>query len=256
MRRVALLVLILTGCFRTVAPRVEVTTLPAPGAFPHELLDQVLAAHVDAQGRIDYASIRDDRATLDRYVGTLALLSPASHPDHFPTRDHALAYWINAYNALAITGVIDRPGLDSVGNHKFDFFYATRYRLGGARVHLYKLENGIIRAEFDEPRIHWALNCQSAGCPRMLAEVFRPETLDEQLAEVATEFVTTPSKVRLADDGFAELSEIFKWYDDDFEAMGGPVAAANAWGASLPDQADVRWIPYDWTLIAQPGRGP
>ncbi|HHO54079.1 MAG TPA: DUF547 domain-containing protein [Deltaproteobacteria bacterium] len=244
----------LPGCFHFVAPNDPAIELPPPGAFPHHLLTEVLAAHVDPDGRIDYAAIQQDRATLDAYLGYVALTSPHSDPQLFPTRDDALAYWINAYNALAIQGVIDRPGLESVDDIKVEYFYLTRYQVGGRRLDLYRLENGVVRSEFDEPRIHFALNCQSMGCPQLPAEAFVPGRLQEQLAQWTRDFVTDPAKVRV-EGGVVHLSQIFEWYASDFEPD-GPLAFINANGGAVPAKAALSYIPYDWALIAQEGRGP
>ena len=78
-------------------------------------------------------------------------------------------------------GVTQRPTLKSVIDEKEDFFYFTKYSLGGEGVNLYDLENSIVRKEFNEPRIHMALNCASGGCPELPPEAFTPEKLEEQL---------------------------------------------------------------------------
>ncbi len=249
-----LLMLMTTGCFfKTVHPTVEET---APeGTFGHERWAAVLAEHVDEAGLVDYAGLQADRETLDRYVAQLAAASPDSHPDLFPTEDAALAYWINAYNALAVTAVIDRPGLQTVVDKKVEFFYRTRYPLGGEPVSLYKLENGIVRERFAEPRIHFALNCQSASCPQFPARPFPAEGLDAMLAEVTVAFVNDPDNVRVQ-DGVVHVSQIFEWYAKDFEAAGGALGFVRQYRPELPADAEVRYIPYDWTLIAQPGRRP
>lgn len=256
---VALLLLLpaaATACFRAVKPAEKITAPPPPGEFPHVAFDAVLEEYVDDEGLVDYKGIQQDRAALDRYTSTIAAFSPESHPELFPDADHALAYYINTYNALAITGVIDRPGLESVETMLVGFFYLTKYRVGGKKLSLYTLENGVIRKQFDEPRIHFALNCDSASCPRLPAEAWWPDRLEEQLHAATQEFVHDDRNVRVADDGAIELSQIFEWYAEDFEAGGGAVAFVEAQGRDLPDGAEVRYIPYDWSLIAQPGRGP
>ncbi len=245
---------LLMGCFHVVRPADPADVLPEPGRFPHALLAEVLREHVDAEGRVDYRSLAEDRAKLDEYIGYVALASPHSHPELFPTREDQLAYWINAYNALAIAGVIDRPGLVSVIDQKVEYFYLTRYVIGGRKLDLYRLENGVVREEFDEPRIHFALNCQSAGCPQLPAEAFTPDRLDAQLAFWTEDFVTDPAKVRV-EDGKVLLSQIFEWYAADFEP-GGAVAFVNANGGDVPTDLPVEHLPYDWALIAQEGRGP
>lgn len=162
--------------------------LPAPGAFPHAHFSAVLARFVDAQGLVDYATLARDRAELDAYTAILAATSPKRDPELFPTRQDQLAYWLNAYNAWAMTAVIDRPGLQSVHDQLLDFFYTTRHRLGGRKVSLYKLENGIVRKEFGDPRVHFALNCQSIGCPRLPRKAFEPASLDAELDAASAEF--------------------------------------------------------------------
>ncbi len=227
----------------------------APAEFTHALLEQVVSAHVDAAGNVDYKAIAADRATLDAYVAAVAAVSPAHDPKLFPTKNDALAYYINAYNALAITGVIDRPGLKSVQDNLFGFFYGTKYVLGKKKMSLYDLENKVVRKVYADARAHFALNCQSAGCPRLPQHAFTAAGLDAELDAASREFATNPAKVN-AEGGVAHLSQICEWYADDFKAAGGAVAFMNSYGATLPTDAKVEFIPYDWSLSAQAGRGP
>lgn len=258
MRLAALVLpLLLPGCFRVVKPRAPQTERPAPGAFPHGLLTAALRGHVTPEGLVDYKALQTDREELDAFLGFVALVSPESNPELFPTRWDELAYYINAYNGLAIGGVLDRPGLNSVIDHKVDFFYYTRYRIGGRKLDLYRLENGVVRPTYDDPRIHFALNCQSIGCPRLPQEAFPVDGLDAYLDEMSEEFVTHPDKVRVDDDGTVHVSELFSWYAEDFEATGGPVGFVAKYRDDVePDAPRGDDITYDWSLIAQPGKGP
>lgn len=229
---------------------------PAAGAFPHALFDEVLQKYVDPAGLVDYKSLAGDRAKLDEYLGYVALTSPKKDPALFPTRQDAEAYWLNAYNALAIKGVLDRPGIKSVQENLTGFFYLTKYVLGGKKVSLYTLENQIVRKGFEDPRIHFALNCQSAGCPRLPQKVFDPKNLEAELDGYAREFCANPAKVNVDAQGVVHVSQIFEWYAPDFVPAGGPIGFCNTYGATLPTAAKVEFIPYDWALSAQPGRGP
>ena len=233
-----------------VAAQAESPPVAAAG-FTHALLEQVVSVHVDAAGNVDYKAIAADRATLDAYVAAVAAVSPAL----FPTKNDALAYYINAYNALAITGVIDRPGLKSVEDNLFGFFYGTKYALGKKKMSLYDLENRVVRKVYADPRVHFALNCQSAGCPRLPQHAFTAAGLDAELDAASREFANNPAKVN-AEGGVAHLSQICEWYAEDFKAAGGAVAFMNTYGAALPADAKVAFIPYDWSLSAQAGRGP
>lgn len=228
----------------------------AAGTFSHAALTQVLSRYVNAAGKVDYKGILADRATFDGYLAAVAADSPTSTPALFPTRNDRLAYYLNAYNALAVKGVLDRPGLRSVDAVKVAFFGLTRYELGHEKLTLYGLENTIIRGQFQDPRVHFALNCQSAGCPRLPQVAFDPARLDAELDSAAREFCTDPHRVSVDAEGVAHLSQIFQWYAEDFASAGGAVAFVNAHGGHLPVDAKVTFTPYDWTLSAQPGRGP
>ncbi len=242
------------GCFHTVKPRVDVEADFAAGGFPHEILDGVLAANV-RDGKVDYKGIQENRAELDRYVAFLGEVSPTSDPALFPTREDELAYWINAYNAIAITAVIDRPGLKSVIDDKIDFFYATRYVVGGEKLDLYKLENGIVRPTYADPRVHFALNCQSGGCPVLPSSAFPAKGLEAFLDEQARLFCNNPDKVKI-EGSVVKASQIFEWYKEDFEPAGGALKFISKYRSDLPEGATLEYIPYDWTLIAVDGRGP
>lgn len=250
---------LIAGCFSTAAipsPGGEALEVSA-GHFPHEAFDRVLRAHVDAQGRVDYRALRSDRSELERYLAAVAHVSPDSHPKLFGTNPERLAYWINAYNALTIYAVTERPRLHSVHDERFDFFYFTRYVVGGRKLSLYAIENDIVRERFSEPRIHMALNCASVGCPKLPAEAFVPDRLEEQLGREAVLFCAHPDKFRTEGPSVV-LSQIFDWYAEDFVGSGGPVEFCRRWGRTdLPTQVkevDLVFAPYDWALNAQPGR--
>lgn len=226
------------------------------GRFPHEVLDQVLASVVDDRGRVDYLTLAANRRDLERYLAAVADVSPHSRPELFPTREDALAYWINAYNAYVLYAVTERPSMKAVDDDKTDFFYFTKYDLGDETMSLYELENEVVREEFADPRIHFALNCASLGCSELPAEAFTPARLEEQLHREAREFCADPKKVKVIDDD-VEMSKIFEWYADDFEAAGGPLELCRAYGRDdLPakEEAGVSFMPFDWTLNSQPNK--
>ncbi len=229
--------------------------IPRAGAFPHELLTSILSRFVSKTGKLDYKGITANRAALDDYVRALALVSPARNRELFPTHGDQLAYYINGYNALAITGVIDRPGLQTVNEPRWGFFVGTRYVVGGQQMDLNTLENVVIRPTFKDPRLHFALNCQSAGCPRLPQAAFDPAKMEAQLDAAAQEFCTDPSRVYADAAGVWHISQIFDWYKADFQP-GGVTEFINGYGGKIPAGARVEIIPYDWRLSAQPGKGP
>lgn len=244
------------GCFKYAKPADVADQKPEAGSFPHAMFSELLDGKVSEDGLIDYQAVAAERGKLEAYLGYVAKTSPAKDPALFPTPEDAKAYYINAYNALAIRGVIDRPGLKSVNDIKVEYFYYTRYSVGGRKLDLYRLENSVIRPTFDDPRIHFALNCQSGGCPIFPQVAFPAEGLDAFLDEQTVRFVNHPEKVRQKEDGSWEVSQIFEWYAKDFESAGGAAAFIHRYREEVPADAVLTYIPYDWALIAQPGKGP
>jgi len=230
------------------------TDASAAGTFSYSDLNTVLFKYVSPSGLVDYKGIIADPTAFNSFIAAVGKESPASNAAAFPTTNDKLAYYINAYNAFAIKGVIDRPGIKNVDSVKLGFFVTTQYTYGGATINLYNLENKV--REYGDPRVHFALNCQSYGCPRLPNSVFDPAKLDAQLDGYTKEFVTNTKKVNVDSAGVAHLSHIFDWYAKDFTAAGGAVAFINAHGGSIPANAKVEWIPYDWTLSAQSGKNP
>jgi hypothetical protein len=152
--------------------------------FSHELLDQVLVQYVDTQGLVEYAALKKDRRLLDAYIDSLRQTSPASHPQRFASSQHELAYWINAYNASVLRGVIDAYPVASVMDIKlFDgFFNRQELVIGGQTLTLNDLENTIIRPQYQDPRIHFVVNCGALSCPELENRAFKADDLEQRLA--------------------------------------------------------------------------
>ena len=198
-----------------------------PAPFSHDLWQEVLAGFVDASGRVDYQALAENRESLDRYVDSIRGASPENRPALFPTRDHELAYYLNAYNALVFVGVLELgPGTPTVWGKSglgVGFFVRRKYEIGGRRLSLKKLEDDVIRKGFRDPRIHAALNCASLDCPRLGQEPFRGESLPAQLDAAMDEWLADPNTVRVDEERrTVVLSKIFDWFRRDFlEAQKG-----------------------------------
>ena len=218
----------------------------------------VLADHVDDQGHIDFAALQRSHADLDRVVAFIATVDPVTRPQLFPSRETRLAYYINAYNALAMYGVIDAGVPNSLGGlTKFTFFYLRTFTIGGRSVSLYSFENDVIRP-LGEERVHFALNCMVVSCPKLRRTAFTADRLDHQLENAAHEFVNETRNVRVNPaERTVWLTAIFQFYTKDFLAhTSSLIEYVNRDRTEpIPQDFKVRFLDYDWTVNQRPVPG-
>jgi hypothetical protein len=219
--------------------------------------DRALAAHQRAGG-MDYAGLQRDPEDLDHFLGSLDGARPAKLGDRA-----ALAFWINAYNAVVVHHVLQRyPGIRSVQDVD-GFFDTLTFPVAGKPMTLDEIESA--GREIGDPRIHFAVVCASTSCPDLRSEAYVAERLDDQLDDQVHRFLSNETKgLRYdADDDTVWLSSIFKWYAGDFTG-GSTVVAFFARGGVLdwvldhaPEQIaralkagdpSVRYLDYDWSL--------
>ncbi|MDA8962258.1 DUF547 domain-containing protein [Congregibacter sp.] len=168
----------------------------------------------------DYDCFAERREQLDTYLNDLSGVSEAMLLRE--SNDRQLAFLINAYNAWTVALILDNwPGLKSIrdlGSILRSPWKKSYIPLFGDTVSLDDIEHGMIRkpGRFDDPRIHFAVNCASIGCPALRQEAFEGERIELQLEEQTRSFLADPSRNRLK-GGQLEVSSIFKWYRDDFE---------------------------------------
>lgn len=212
---------------------------------------QVLQRHVDTKGRVDFSGLMGDRTGLEDVVKFVREVDPASTPALFPTAADRLAYYIDAYNALAMDGVLDAgvpERFDWLG--RLRFFYLQKFVVGGRSISLYSLENEVIRPMGD-PRVHFALNCMSVSCPRLPRTAFTAEGLDRELDTAAREFINEDRNVHVDREArVVRLSAIFDFYTKDFLAKAPSlIAYVNYYrSAPIPSNYRVSFADYDWTI--------
>jgi Protein of unknown function, DUF547 len=231
--------------------KVPVPSSASRVADPEEAWARVLATYVDKLGRVNFAALATHRSDLDRYVAYIAVTPPDSIAD--PTR--RLAYLINAYNALSMYVVLESgipQRLDFFG--RVQFFRLKHVVVGGKAISLYDLEKEKIRSIGDE-RVHFALNCMSVSCPRLPQVPFEGKILDHQLDAAARAFFAEPRNLMI-DRTRHEiwLSEILSFYKEDFlRRAPSLVDYVDRWRSDkLPDNYEIRFFAYDWTINRQP----
>jgi hypothetical protein len=235
---------------------------PAPAAaFDHSTFDALLRRHV-VEGLVDYDGFKG--ADFRGYLDALDRADPAALDD--PER---LAYWINVYNAYTIELVNKHGERESIRNINRTLGLSLSgpwteplVKAGGKVHHLDHVEHGIVRKQWKEPRIHFALVCAALGCPPLRSEAFTGAKLEEQLQDQAVRFLRqSPEKNRVdAKAGVVHGSPIYaSYYREDF---GGTDAAIGRYLAGFyPEGPERRLLlsgrfklvatPYDWTLNSQ-----
>jgi hypothetical protein len=194
-------------------------------SFDHSHWDELLAAQVVVldEGRatmVDYPGMAEQRSVL---AGYLALLSEVSK-SRFDSwaKDDQLAFLINAYNAWTVELILTgNPGIQSIKELGSLFRSPWKKKfipLFGETLSLDEIEHGLIRGsgKYAEPRIHFAVNCASIGCPALSNRAYRGDILEEQLQQATVLFLSDSQRNRYR-DGKLQISSIFKWYREDFE---------------------------------------
>ena len=189
-------------------------------------LGEIIGRYRDSQGNVNYFALMADKSMVD-YAETLSDFDLGT----LKTREAQLAFWINSYNALSIYGVVKKlkkdPNFADRGNMSFlsraRFFAVQKFNVGGKMYSLKTIEDNI-RKEFEDPRIHFALNCSSLGCPLLKDGFYSAENLDRELDAATRLYLSSSEGVRLdKEEGILFISMIFKWYKKDFEATGKTV---------------------------------
>ena len=227
------------------------------GTKPVEKADawtSLLQKHVGKDGLVDYPGFKADKDKLQAYLNILSENSPANS---WSTNDK-IAYWLNAYNAFTIKLIIDHYPVKSIkdlgGKHQVIFFNTPWdikfFSIGGKTMTLNRIEHRILRQEFREPRIHFALNCASLSCPKLRREAYDGSKLDEQLTDQAKEFLSDKSRNQL-DPKTPKLSAIFSFYGKDIKKWSGKsvIGFINQYASvKIDENAEVDYLDYNWNL--------
>lgn len=230
----------------------------------HQGWDALLKKHVvvlegGKVSQVRYAAFAGDRAALKAYLGTLSAVPEADFGNW--SRPQRMAFLINAYNAFTVELILANypvKSIKDIGNDLFSNRWKKKFfRLLGQDAYLDQIEHEMLRkpGAYDEPRVHFALNCASIGCPMLREEAFAAGRLEAQLEEQAKRFLSDRSRNRYA-GGRLEVSKIFDWFKEDFgvrERFFARYAAQLADDAAQQKQiadgkAPISFLDYDWSL--------
>lgn len=217
----------------------------------HAAWDSLLQKYVSNDGAVNYRGFLQEKARFYAYLDSLS-----NHPpnDTHWTKDEKLAYWINAYNAFTVELILEHYPVKSIKdiagnipmiNSPWDLKF---FNIGGVDFDLNTIEHDILRKKFREPRIHFAINCASKSCPKLLNEAFSVEKIDQQLQAQAVYFVNNAEKNRIQPNKIA-VSQIFDWFQTDFTKNDNLIGFLNQFSRTkIAENAAIRYLEYNWRL--------
>ncbi|MBL6990511.1 MAG: DUF547 domain-containing protein [Bacteriovoracaceae bacterium] len=221
----------------------------------HKDFNEVLKKNVvfsNKQGLVKYKKLQLDPSKLDNYLIKLSSVSKKQF-DQF-SENEQLAFLINAYNAFTIKLIINNypvKSIKDIGSFFKSSWKIKFFTLLGEKTYLDHIEHDLIRKQFNEPRIHFALNCASISCPSLQNFAYTAKQLEVQLVKVTQNFLKNTGKNRFVKkDKKLQLSKIFKWYKQDFVKKHGSVMkfVRPYFGSDVSDSVEIEYLDYDWKL--------
>ena len=215
----------------------------------HDIWTELLQKYVTDSGQVNYKGFIEEQAKMDQYLNLISDTPPGSNW----SETDKIAYWINAYNAFTVKLIMDNYPLKSIKdigdgmpmiNSSWDIKF---FKIGDVDFDLNTIEHEILRKKFEEPRIHFAINCASFSCPKLRNEAFESNRLNQQLEEQAKEFINNPDK-NIINKEETKLSKIFSWFETDFTKKTTIKTFIKQYHSAFNDQNDIQYIGYIWTL--------
>ena len=219
-------------------------------AFDHSYSDysELLSKYV-VNGRVDYQGMKDDRAGLDSLLDACSKVTFVEYKTF--SRARQICFLVNLYNAATLSLVLGNYPMESIQeldglltspwNIKFILLFKHRVGLG-------HIQHDVLRPEFNEPRLHFALSSAAAGGPHLRNEPYLPDKLETQLAEAERDYMTARPDINYLSDGTLFLSQIFMWYPDDFGGKSGVRKLAQSYFPEVTDETRIYYTDFDWSL--------
>lgn len=217
----------------------------------HGEWDALVKKHVSKNGMVDYQGFLKDKKQLQVYLDILSANKPTSKW----SKNEKMAFWINAYNAFTVKLILDHYPIKSIKDIKRGIPFVNSVwdiafiPMGKEKIDLNYIEHTILRKEFNDPRIHAAINCASFSCPLLRNEAYYASRLDEQLNDAMRRFVNDPQRNQL-DKSNIKISKIFSWFAGDFKLNGSSIVDyLNKYAKKrVQPNAKIDFLEYQWEL--------
>ena len=218
----------------------------------HQIWTELLRQYVTPDGLVKYSEMVSDKDRLNQYLKVLSANAP--NPETW-TKEEQLAYWINAYNAFTVKLILDNYPLESIKDlHPVNIPFVSSvwqkkfFEIGDKKMNLDYIEHSVLRKRFNEPRIHFAINCASLSCPELLNEAYLPEKIEEQLQKQTVKFINDVKRNKITASEI-KLSKIFSWFKKDFTKEKKLTDFINQYSKiEVGRGVDIGYLDYTWDL--------
>ena len=218
----------------------------------HQIWTELLRQYVTPDGLVKYSEMVSDKDRLNQYLKVLSANAP--NPETW-TKEEQLAYWINAYNAFTVKLILDNYPLESIKDlHPVNIPFVSSvwqkkfFEIGDKKMNLDYIEHSVLRKRFNEPRIHFAINCASLSCPELLNEAYLPEKIEEQLQKQTVKFINDVKRNKITASEI-KLSKIFSWFKKDFTKKKKLADFINQYSKiEVGRGVDIGYLDYSWDL--------
>ncbi len=203
---------------------------------------KVLAEYVSTDGRVNYKALKNNRALLDASIAEMTSLTPKSDW----TRNESLAYYINVYNAFTLKKIVDNYPLSSITKLNNGKPWDVKdIKIGSNTYSLNDIENKIIRPQYKDARIHFAVNCAAKSCPKLLNKPYLSNNVNSLLEANTNQFINNKAFNKIEANEI-EVSKIFEWYGEDFGTL---INYLNKYSkVKIDANAKVKFSEYNWAL--------
>jgi hypothetical protein len=222
----------------------------------NKIWTSMLKRYVNEEGLVNYKGIIKDKTEFQKYLDMLT----QNPPQESWSKNDQEAFWINAYNAFTVKLIIDHYPVKSIKDigPKYQIVFINTpwqkkfFYIGKEHFKLDRIEHQILRKQFNDPRVHFAIVCASMSCAKLRREAYEGDRLNEQLKNQAIDFLTDRRKNKIASEK-AELSSYFDWFKKDFEKNGQTVIGfINQYSlVKMKKDADITFLDYNWGLNEQ-----
>jgi hypothetical protein len=208
----------------------------------HDAWDALLKKHVSNTGKVSYKGLKSDQVKFEAYLKTLSDNAPQASW----SKPEAMAYWINAYNAFTIKLILDNYPIASITKISNGKPWDDKWIHIGDKVYsLNNIENDILRPQYKDARIHFAVNCAAKSCPTILNKAWTATNLEANLDQQAKKFLANKDFNQIGADK-ASVSKIFEWYAVDFGKL--PDFLNKYASVKLKPDAKITYNEYNWAL--------